>query len=63
MTWYTWAIISGIVYPWTIAYDRREMLDGFRRYGAQGIGVWIGKSIAVTAVLLILFWIAHKVFE
>ena len=62
MTWYIWAVVSGIVYPWTIGYDRLDIMRQFREYGVQGLAAaWIGKSIASTAVLFVLFWIGHLV--
>ena len=58
---WSWALVAGILYPLTIAYDRLEIIAGFRQYGFQGIGVWIGKSIASTAVLLVIFYALHWV--
>lgn len=56
---WAWALVAGILYPLTVAYDRLEIIAGFRQYGFKGIGVWIGKSIASTAVLLVIFYALH----
>jgi len=56
---WAWALVAGILYPLTVAYDRLEIIAGFRQYGLQGIGVWIGKSIASTAVLFVIFYALH----